>query len=77
MNNTGGRKMHITQFFGRKNTSPRLLSLYERFGYRGHNGWDVRAHYVNTYAPCDGQVIGWIDEKDNRMAKGDFLNMVT
>jgi len=30
----------LTQGFGRKNTRPSMISLYESIGMVGHNGWD-------------------------------------
>lgn len=41
----------ISQYFGRENTHPSVLGQYEKWGLKGHNGWDWSAK--------DGQPIYW------------------
>jgi murein DD-endopeptidase MepM/ murein hydrolase activator NlpD len=45
-------KMYVTQGFGVNG-----VQLYEDLGLDGHNGIDLRARYIPTYATIDAQVI--------------------
>jgi|TARA_R100000501_G_C2605658_1_gene101520 murein DD-endopeptidase MepM/ murein hydrolase activator NlpD len=71
------RKFTVTQFFGKKSTSPAVMGLYKRFGWEGHSGHDIVAVYAPTYAPFAGKVLNYRDEENNENARGDFLNIVS
>jgi|TARA_Y100000310_G_C20689661_1_gene821398 murein DD-endopeptidase MepM/ murein hydrolase activator NlpD len=68
---TRNKTFYVNQFFGEPG------AIYTRFGWRGHNGLDIKAQYVNCYAVFGGTVLNYRDEKDNKNARGDFLNIVS
>lgn len=45
----------ISQLFGKKNTAPSVLSLYQSLGLEGHDGWDFRVTCENGSVKTGGK----------------------